>query len=779
MSFVHYKKNPEFLVANNNILSKYTFINSINEFYKGTDCEFIAKSTLFSDNRDFDLTSEGFAIDPFGRFILFCDTANNRIIKYSINFEYIAEKIDATYFNGCCAAAITSDGRYALICAKDGHLVTKIYTDTFEIINCGGTGTSGSGNNQLNLPWGIDITPDDVYYIVVDRANHRIKKHLVSNHDYVTKIGSWGTGDSEFDLPLGCCIDKTGTYVIISDYNNNRIKKHQVSDLGYVSKIGSAGSGDDEFYAPKGCCITNDNEYIIVTDSSNHRLKWHHLDDLSFGFEFGSSGSGDDEFSNPCQPKTYKNFVFIDDKSNQRIVKRIGTDWIHQKFELVQTINSAGIYSLNNPKFATFSRDLQFVYLCDYLGNKIFKLNNKNLEFLQVESFTRPIYCKDDGEYLYLIENGKIEKLDLTTLGILATNEDIYYSDDDYAKFEFTPEDDYIITQIGNAFNKLSKTDLTSVANGSTYYEASDYLFFSDTQFYVFNPAGSGTIDIFNLSTLNRTTTAYKTWADLRLTTPRKAIYYKLLDLIFISDYNDSTVKVYDSALNFLFDWGVWIDSNFNGVMGIDIEQNYGVYGQTKLNANVLTLDSNYFYNKLLVYLPDFVVINGILTAILKGFQAIFKEIKEQINANVLKALVNYKYQGKPLQQNTIEKRLYLKGISDEWEWQYLLERHLGINQLRGSKVGLEEDLLRILGSTATITITEIEPDQSGWYLDVSYPEIYGASVDDLAPASFLTCVDQVLLELENTNTYNKKVIENIILTRLLPGNVSPIIVWS
>lgn len=806
MPFLHHKKDIGFLVTDNtgNNLMKYNFTNTAHEYYKGEDCDFIAKSTLYGDNRDFAAASEGFAVDPLGRFIIFCDGANDRIIKYTIDFHFIMsskginDAYGNPYFDNCNAIALTSDGKYALITSYDRHRVVKISTDDLSYIDNYGNllGLPGSGNDEFQNPWGIAISPDDLYFVVVDRGNHRIKKHLLADGSYLAKIGSSGSGDDQFSSPLGCCIDSTGTYVIISDYGNHRIKKHLLSDLSYVAKLGSSGTGDNNFSSPKGVTMTDDNFHIIVTDSSNHRLKWHLLTDLSFVREFGSSGSGNDNFSNPCQPKVLGRYVFIDDKSNNRIVKRIADDWIHQKFALDLAQNTIDGTTLSAPMGCCISRDLEYAFVCDKGNARLLKVNYKNLviETSRVianpDGTNYPLFCKADNDYLYCLwwfdatagpgsDSWYIIKHNISDLSTVSSKNVRSYTDINYAKFDFTFDDLYLIIDMNSRFYKIRKSDFSEIVYSGLYGGSADLLVFSDTQFYTFFSGAGGSVDINILTTMNPTTIAYKTYTELRLTTPRKAMYYKNLDLIFIADAGDNTIKIYDVDLNYLWEWGNWSGETWSAINGIAIEESYGIYSLTKLSENILTLDANHYYNKLVKYLPSFIEINEVLTAILKGFQAVFKEIKENINANETDALINYRYQGQALYQDAVEKKLYLKGIANEWEWQYYLERHLAINQLRGTHIGLQEDLERLLGISATISVTIFPPDDCSWILDINYPEIYHDSYDADSPSSCLTCVDMILIEIEDTKNYNKKYVENLILRRLLPANVAPIIVWS
>jgi hypothetical protein len=72
-------------------------------------------------------------------------------------------------------------------------------------------GALGSGNNEYDTPYGI--CTDGVHCWVCDQGNHRLKKILASDLSYDSQVGTQGSGDDQFNLIYFIEIDPiSGTY---------------------------------------------------------------------------------------------------------------------------------------------------------------------------------------------------------------------------------------------------------------------------------------------------------------------------------------------------------------------------------------------------------------------------------------------------------------------------------------------------------------------------------------------------------------------------------------
>ena len=150
----------------------------------------------------------------------------------------------------------------------------------------GTAGTSGSSNGtgtaaSLNMP--VGITTDGTNLYVADRANHLIRKIVISTGVVTTVAGTGSSGSvdgtgtgASLNLPIGITVDETNLYVVEQD--NNLIRQIVIS-TGVVTKVagtGSSGSADGtgtsaSFNKPVG--ITTDGTNLYVGDSDNNLIR--------------------------------------------------------------------------------------------------------------------------------------------------------------------------------------------------------------------------------------------------------------------------------------------------------------------------------------------------------------------------------------------------------------------------------------------------------------------------------------------------------------------------
>ena len=139
---------------------------------------------------------------------------------------------------------ITTDGTNLYVADRANHLIRKIVISTGVVTTVAGTGSSGSVDGtgtgaSLNEP--IGITTDGTNLYVVDGANHLIRKIVISTR-VVTKVagtGSSGSADgtgtaASFNSPVGITTDGTNLYV--ADYANEIIRKIVIA-TGVVTTV--------------------------------------------------------------------------------------------------------------------------------------------------------------------------------------------------------------------------------------------------------------------------------------------------------------------------------------------------------------------------------------------------------------------------------------------------------------------------------------------------------------------------------------------------------------
>jgi streptogramin lyase len=226
-------------------------------------------------------------------------------------------------------------------------------------------GTSGSSLSQLNAPFGISITQNDVLYIS-DSYNHRIVVIHLNYSINISLIGSGpGSNLNQYNVPYGLSITNTSLYVI--DENNHRVQKTSLdgsnpstvpglsglnwpyylyvdnNDNIYVSSTGSGsvllflsnstsssivagtgvlGSNNHQLNQPYGIFV-NQNGTIFIADYNNHRImKW--FSGASFGILVagGTSGPGSTQLYLPTQIIVDTNeYMYISEAGNSRITR--------------------------------------------------------------------------------------------------------------------------------------------------------------------------------------------------------------------------------------------------------------------------------------------------------------------------------------------------------------------------------------------------------------------------------------------------------------------------
>jgi hypothetical protein len=172
----------------------------------------------------------------------------------------------------------------------------------------------GVGAGHFNAAWGVIVTSDSSFVIVVDDYNHHIKVlRLVvaadgsSAHlEFVRHIGN-GRGSSEGQLmhPIGVALlsgDGGGQEtVLVTDSNNNRVSQFKLdgSFIRIFAGTGKFGEGDGEFCYPYGITVLGSSGEVAVTDCHSHRVQIFDREG-NYKRQFGSEGKeADGQFECP------------------------------------------------------------------------------------------------------------------------------------------------------------------------------------------------------------------------------------------------------------------------------------------------------------------------------------------------------------------------------------------------------------------------------------------------------------------------------------------------
>jgi hypothetical protein len=124
-------------------------------------------------------------------------------------------------------------------------------------------GSFGSGDGQLNRPWGIAVDGAGNVY-VIDTWNGRVQK-FNSSGAFLTK---WG---SQFNVPKGIGVDGAGN-VYVADSGNSRIQKFN-STGAFLTKWGTKGTAEDnQLMYPYGIAVDGAG-YVYVADNYGKYVK--------------------------------------------------------------------------------------------------------------------------------------------------------------------------------------------------------------------------------------------------------------------------------------------------------------------------------------------------------------------------------------------------------------------------------------------------------------------------------------------------------------------------
>ncbi|MDG7054424.1 MAG: fibronectin type III domain-containing protein, partial [Nitrososphaerota archaeon] len=203
-------------------------------------------------------------------------------------------------------------------------------------------GSSGSDDDEFDVPTGIALSPNGQTVLVADTNNNRINA-FTDDGDHQYEFGSFCNmetnqgcndnapdavedGDGQFNEPIDVAVDLTGDIYVV-DSQNDRVQRF-ASDRDFELKFGSSNSNDQDYLGtPNGIAIQESTKDVyvstIVTDSIS-------VFDSSgtFLFNFGSTGSGAGNFRNPSSMVIDDSkILYVADTDNDRI----------QFFELVDT----------------------------------------------------------------------------------------------------------------------------------------------------------------------------------------------------------------------------------------------------------------------------------------------------------------------------------------------------------------------------------------------------------------------------------------------------------
>ena len=228
----------------------------------------------------------------------------------------------------------------------------------------------GTGNEQLNMAYGVTVDHNTGNIYLADCGNHCVKV-FDNTAKYLLKFGD-GKGEGKMSYPRGLLI--RGNKVFVS--HNHCILMYQL-DGKFVSSIGSRGSGELQFNYPYGLSTDEYNNDLYICDYNNNRIQII-SENLQFKSHFGK-----DTLDCPHDIKHHKDNIFILDDSNPCL------HIYNRDLVLQQSVVTRGRgQQVSNPWFF-FIDNFGNILITDYSSGSVLILNSE-FEFIHKISVSKP-----------------------------------------------------------------------------------------------------------------------------------------------------------------------------------------------------------------------------------------------------------------------------------------------------------------------------------------------------------------------------------------------------
>ncbi len=393
-------------------------------------------------------------------------------------------------------------------------------------------GRQGTNEGEFErAPRAMTIDNSGNLYVLADCFVYK----LDFNGGFISQFGGCGNNDGEISDGRGIKYDAFSDTILLTDTNTNRVQKFSKTGA-YISQFGSYGTGNGQFDSPFGI-TTDSNGRIYVVESNNHRVQ---VFDSSgnYLFKFGSQGVGDGQF-------TYPKDIEITSTGNLIVTS--------QNSQRIQTFSSTGTFISGfgeNGTLAWQFRLPQYITL-DNSGN-IF-VSDWNLKSIQKFS--------SSGVFIQSIRNsGKTNGRVSSPQGIAYDSlGNMYILDDgayDARVQKFTNSGAYISTII--------PPGVMGIASYHISIDSNDRIFVSDNAgFKVFDTSGNLLFEISDVGSGN---------GQFR---EARGIDFDSSGNIYAADMTNNRVQKFDSAGNYLSQWGTpgILDGQFAGVEDILVDR--------------------------------------------------------------------------------------------------------------------------------------------------------------------------------------------------------------
>ena len=148
----------------------------------------------------------------------------------------------------------------------------------------------GNGCGTFQDISGIVASKDYLY--VADCQLDSVQKLKLDTGKWITTIGSSGSGHDEFDSPFGIALDEVNSRLYVCDYSNNRIQV--IKNDSFFKSFKGLNSKTAKL-TPIDVTLNDNKDQLFVTDCENRRVQVLSTNDGSFIKMFGN----DNEFHYP------------------------------------------------------------------------------------------------------------------------------------------------------------------------------------------------------------------------------------------------------------------------------------------------------------------------------------------------------------------------------------------------------------------------------------------------------------------------------------------------
>lgn len=126
----------------------------------------------------------------------------------------------------------------------------------------------GSGEGELDFPWGvaIDYLSSNIY--IADHSNHRVQVFSQEGSFLFTFGDTVGAGKMQKPLGIGISDEK----VFVSQFSGHCIMVYKL-DGTFTDRVGSVGKGEGQLNNPYNLAISEANGDIYVCDGGNNRIQ--------------------------------------------------------------------------------------------------------------------------------------------------------------------------------------------------------------------------------------------------------------------------------------------------------------------------------------------------------------------------------------------------------------------------------------------------------------------------------------------------------------------------